>query len=169
METLMTLTCSCVHMLTMLTPFLPLHIIVQASYDYNNWIGPSSPTMPRVVYAHAVGYDSINNRIWIVGGVDTRQSLISYDIDSNLFSDYNATALSNDVWGSGDFYTQIDDILYMIDRDQGDKLSTLNVNTAQFTFYYQNIDIPYTVLGAGCLASIDNALFVLGSSTRVQV
>eukprot|EP01083_Nonionella_stella_P066427 174927_1 len=113
METLMTLICPCVYMLTL---FLPLHIIVQASYDYNNWIGPSSPTMPQSASYHAVGYDSINNRIWIVGGLGTRQSqLMSYDIDSNLFSSYNATALSNDVWGSGDFYTQIDDILYMID------------------------------------------------------
>eukprot|EP01083_Nonionella_stella_P029483 81147_1 len=143
-------------------------------YDYNNWIEPNQ-TMPRDVYQAAVGYDSINSRIWIIGSstitmqgstftLEPRQ-LISYDIDSDLFTDYNATALSHPVSGRGDFYTQIDDILYMIDTS-GTKLSTFNVKTAQFTYYYQNIDIPLTVdtygESDGCLASIDDALFVLG-------
>eukprot|EP01083_Nonionella_stella_P129231 392057_1 len=167
METFSTLTCSFVYILSMLTLLLPSHIL--ASYDYNNWIA-SSPT-PRDIEQPAVGYNSINNTIWIVGGNPAERSLISYDIDSNIFTDYTATALSDYVWGWGDFYTQIDDILYMIDPS-GDKLSTFNVNTAQFTYYYQTIDIPYDVNYYGCLASIDDALFVLGggtSSKHVQV
>eukprot|EP01083_Nonionella_stella_P273243 926851_1 len=158
--------------LTMLTLFLPSHIL--ASYDYNNWIAPS-PTLPRDVFDAAVGYDSINNAIWILGsdymGYEPQQ-LISYDIDSNLVTDYNATALSHNVYGYSEFYTQIDDILYMIDPLNGDKLSTFNVNTAQFTYYYQNIDIPHGVGTYGCLASIDDVLFVLGGGTsekHVQV
>eukprot|EP01083_Nonionella_stella_P226279 803761_1 len=160
MEPFSTLTCSFVYILSMLALFLPSHII--ASYDYNNWIAPSASTLPEDVYAAAVGYDSINNTIWIVGGNPAERSLISYDIDSNLFTDYTATALSDYVWGWGDFYTQIDDILYMIDP-LGNKLSTFNVKIAQFTYHYQNIDIPHEVSESGCLASIDDALFVLGA------
>eukprot|EP01083_Nonionella_stella_P172444 591849_1 len=167
METFMRLTCSCVYILIMLTLFCPSH--VPAAYDYNNWIAPSSPTLPRAVSSAAVAYDLNNERIWILGSwqLNERQ-LISYGINSNVFTDYNATALSNPVYGHGDFYTQIDDILYMIDPI-GDKLSTFDVNTAQFTYYYQNIDIPYAVYGSGgCLASIDDALFVLGRHSYLQ-
>eukprot|EP01083_Nonionella_stella_P129230 392053_1 len=163
METFSTLTCSFVYILSMLTLLLPSHIL--ASYEYNNWIAPSSPTLPRDIRWAAVAYDSSNNTIWILGDFPYNgdpRSLISYDIDSNIFTDYTATALSDYVWGWGDFYTQIDDILYMIDPS-GDKLSTFNVNTAQFTYYYQNIDIPLGALNYGCLASIDDALFVLGA------
>eukprot|EP01083_Nonionella_stella_P226282 803775_1 len=164
METFSTsLTCTFAYILSMLTLLLPSHIL--ASYDYNNWIAPSSPTLSRDIDMSAVGYDSSNNTIWILGGYPYNgdpQSLISYDIVSNLFTDYTVTALSDDVWGWGDFYTQIDDILYMIDP-LGEKLSTFNVNTAQFTYYYQNIDIPLGALNYGCLASIDDALFVLGA------
>eukprot|EP01083_Nonionella_stella_P314690 1134657_1 len=65
METSMTLTYSCVYILIILTSFLASHI--QGSYDYNNWIKPSSPTLPRRVDHAAVGYAS-GNEIWIVGG-----------------------------------------------------------------------------------------------------
>eukprot|EP01083_Nonionella_stella_P129229 392052_1 len=167
METFSTLTCSFVYILSMLTLLLPSHIL--ASYDYNNWIAPSSPTLSRDIDMSAVGYDSSNNTIWILGGYPYNgdpQSLISYDIVSNLFTDYTVTALSDDVWGWGDFYTQIDDILYMIDP-LGNKLSTFNVKTAQFTYHYQNIDIPHEVSESGCLASIDDALFVVGGASWI--
>eukprot|EP01083_Nonionella_stella_P093296 261398_1 len=163
METLLTLSCSYAYILT-----IPSHTI--ASYDYNNWIEPSSPIISRGVYQPAVGYGSINNTIWILGSHygQLERQLMSYDIDSNLFTDYSATALSNDVSGWGDFYTQIDDILYMIDP-WNDTLSTFNVNTAQFAYYYQNIEIPHTVSdNDGCLASIDDALFVLGGGTSYK-
>eukprot|EP01083_Nonionella_stella_P209589 759607_1 len=175
MKTWSALPCSCIFILVLLTLFLPSYII--ASYDYNDWIGPSSPTLPRDVYQAAAGYDSTNNRIWILGDWPGDKSLMSYDIDSNFFTNYSA--LSNGITGLGNFYTQIDDILYMISGIGGsysypagstpvihNKLSTFNVNTAQFTYYYQNIDIPLTVdtygESDGCLASIDDALFVLG-------
>eukprot|EP01083_Nonionella_stella_P290048 986940_1 len=139
--------------------------IASTSSDYNNWTAPSSPTLPRPADSAAVGYDSTTNRIWLVGSYDpykfVSHQLMSYDIDSAVFTNYSATALSHPVEGQGDYYTQIGDILYMIDPT-GNKLSTFNVNTAQFAYYYQNIDIPHTVFDDGCLASIDDALFVLG-------
>eukprot|EP01083_Nonionella_stella_P023368 64655_1 len=168
----MALRFSCIYILIILTSFLPSHI--EASYDYNNWIKPSSPTLPRRVDHAAVGYDSINNKIWIVGGglvsecpsCDYKQ-LISYEIDSNLFTDHGEILLSHSVEGFTAFYTQSGNILYMIDPS-GSKLSTFNVNTAQFTYYYQNIDIPHGVNNIGCLASIDDALFVLGKNQNPQ-
>eukprot|EP01083_Nonionella_stella_P103617 296068_1 len=172
METFMLmLTCSsrCLYILTMLTN------LSQASYDYNNWITPSSPTLPYNVDTPAVAYNSINNTIWILGSASHQQyTLISYDIDSNNFTGYGYEALyhgvwgEGGVWGDGDFYTQIGDVLYTLDPWEN-KLSTFNVNTAQFTYYYQNIDIPYAVYGSGgCLASIDDALFVLGRHSYLQ-
>eukprot|EP01083_Nonionella_stella_P046745 125215_1 len=109
-----------------------------ALHEYNNWIAPPSPTLPRDTYASAVGYDSINNTIWILGSRASccRRQLISYNIDSNSFKDYSALGLSNTVYGVGDFYTQIDDILYMITHT---RLSTFNVNTAQYTYHYKDI------------------------------
>eukprot|EP01083_Nonionella_stella_P211949 765849_1 len=116
----------------MLTLFLSSHLT--ASFDYNNWVTPSSPTLPRALCCSAVGYDSINNTIWIVGGDDSsrqaKTSLISYDIDSGLFTDYGTTALPSSIYGQRQFYTQIGDILYIV---YGGTLSTFNVNTAQLT------------------------------------
>eukprot|EP01083_Nonionella_stella_P149100 473090_1 len=165
METFTTLRCPWVYILTMiLALFFSSKLI--ASHGYNEWV-PSSPTLPRPIQQSAVAYDSINNTIWILGDMTKPQSLIRYDIDSNFFTDYNTTALSNGVYGWGNFYTQIDNILYMIDAVDGNKLSTFNVNTAQFIYYYQHIDIPNTVAD-GCLASVDDALFVLGQLSNLQ-
>eukprot|EP01083_Nonionella_stella_P273242 926848_1 len=162
---------TCVDILTMLTLLLPSHIT--ASYDYSNWTQPSSPTIsnlyrPGGLLSHAVGYDN-NSRIWLIGryGVHYEDSysrqLMSYDIDSNSFTYYSKTELSNPVFGHGDFETQIGDILYILDGVDGNKLSTFNVKTAEFTYYYQNIDIPYAADLGGCLASIEGALFVAGA------
>eukprot|EP01083_Nonionella_stella_P172445 591851_1 len=178
METFMLmLTCSsrCLYILTMLTN------LSQASYDYNNWITPSSPTLPYNVDTPAVAYNSINNTIWILGSASHQQyTLISYDIDSNNFTGYGYEALyhgvwgEGGVWGDGDFYTQVGDVLYTLDPWEN-KLSTFNVNTAQFTYYYQNIDIPESYGAApsyynywGCLASMDDVLFVLGQFPNIQ-
>eukprot|EP01083_Nonionella_stella_P148400 469626_1 len=160
---------TCVDILTMLTLLLPSHIT--ASYDYSNWTQPSSPTISTDerfggISFSVVAYDN-NSRIWLLGSWmgnyhDHSRQLMSYDIYSNRFTYYSNTQLSNPVFGSCDFYTQIGDILiilYMIDGVDGDKLSTFNVNTAEFTYYY--IDIPY-VAEYSCLASIDRVLFVVG-------
>eukprot|EP01083_Nonionella_stella_P211950 765850_1 len=93
----------------MLGLFVPSHII--ASYDYNNWIESSSPIVPRKSYA--IGYDSTSRKIWILGGSTSSRSLLSYHTSSNVFTDYNTT-LPGNLYGDGDFYTQIDYILYMI-------------------------------------------------------
>eukprot|EP01083_Nonionella_stella_P262573 892706_1 len=99
METTTLFACSssCVCILSILTTFLPS--CIQASYDYDNWIIPTSPTLPRPVEHAAAGYDRWNfDRIWIVGGMDNPKQLISYDIDSNAF---NTTALSWSIYGWG--------------------------------------------------------------------
>eukprot|EP01083_Nonionella_stella_P063195 164227_1 len=160
-----TSTTTCLYMLTMLTLFLPLHVL--SSYDYNDWIAPSSPTMPRSVQSSAVGYDSTNDRIWILGshnwgvsGYANPRQLMSYDINSNVFTKYSATALPSSVYGWGDFYTQIDDIVYMLVGG----ISTFNVNTAQFT-YQSHATQQWLDSTRGCLSSIDDALFVLGATT----
>eukprot|EP01083_Nonionella_stella_P109859 320879_1 len=185
METLMTLTCSSVYILTMLTLFLPSHL--RATYDYNNWIEPSSPKMPRAVRMAAVGYNSITDTIWIVGGTSFStydsadfEQLMSYDINSNSFTNYSSTALSGGAMGYADFYTQIGDIIYMVGQWGNhaiNSFSTFNVNTTQYTHLYQNNDeniiFPYDIWDnygpRGCLASTDDALFVLGSGTLLQV
>eukprot|EP01083_Nonionella_stella_P234639 825808_1 len=175
MGTFTTLTCSCLYVsmtfLLMLTLFLPSHII--ASYDYSTWIEPPSPTMPRNVSHAAVGYSSINNRIWILGSYDyccEGQQLMSYDIDSDTFTDYGATALSHPIEGQAEVYTQIGDTVYMIaSGNPAWKIATFNVNTAVFTDYYQNIILPQMAyLNGGCLASTEGALFVLGGGPNYR-
>eukprot|EP01083_Nonionella_stella_P307875 1084038_1 len=120
-NTLMTLTCSSVYILTMLTLFLPSHL--RASYDYNNWIVPSSSIMPENLTRIAVGYDSINDTIWILRG---GSSIFSFDINSNSFTDIPINYRLLDItYGMNEFYTQIDDILYFFDNE-GYYLSEFN-------------------------------------------
>eukprot|EP01083_Nonionella_stella_P109858 320874_1 len=144
----------------MLTLFLPSHL--RASYDYNNWIVPSSSIMPENLTRIAVGYDSINDTIWILRG---GSSIFSFDINSNSFTDIPINYRLLDItYGMNEFYTQIDDILYFFDNE-GYYLSEFNVRTTEL--FKDRIRIPSYTDGEACLASIDDALFVLRTSVEI--
>eukprot|EP01084_Bolivina_argentea_P121683 215633_1 len=130
----------------------------------SEWI-QSSSTMPWGDSSQSIG--SYNNLIHILGGFDTRW-LIEYDISNGEFTD-RGEVLATHSWGLSDFYTQIDNTLFIIfsrhlqanDRTgTGEKLVTYNLETGSMNTNYQTI--PISVTDCGCLASTTDHLFVVG-------
>eukprot|EP01084_Bolivina_argentea_P223067 377486_1 len=133
----------------------------------DNWY-EGAYSMPRPSSSQAIGYDSSNELIWLLGeglyqGIYSRQ-LMSFDVNqwtsSNAFVYYGENVLSDDVWGVGDFYTQINDVLYMINTD-GTAFSTFVLSTQEFSSPWNNIAFPIS-MNLGSLTHIYDYLIVSG-------
>eukprot|EP01084_Bolivina_argentea_P294135 506027_1 len=134
--------------------------------DANDWKFKISPMyLPATCYSMAIGYKS--NKIWILGGLHYHsQQLVSYDTDSNNFTAFGDPILPNDVYGYGQYYTQINDMLYMV-NPSGSWLDQFNMNNQKFS-KFSGPEIPVNVDNTACLTSYKNYLIVLEGYT-VQV
>ncbi len=104
------------------------------------------------------------------GGQNYGNQLVKYDITTDTFIDYSDSAIPVYTTGYGQYYTQRNDVIYMIDNL---KLSAFNINTEVFQSHWNNINIPIVSHGA-CLASNDDYLFIVGGygsakSNKLQV
>eukprot|EP01084_Bolivina_argentea_P020698 38485_1 len=125
-------------------------------------------TLPRTTSGMAVGYDSANDTILLLGGSgDNHQQFITFDgrkfEDEGLY--YMTSVLNtNGVYGTGQFYSQLGDTLWMISEDG---LGFVTMDTNSWRVNIPSIDIPIEVRDDGCLASMKNSyqheyLFVVG-------
>eukprot|EP01084_Bolivina_argentea_P032865 60845_1 len=83
--------------------------------------------------------------------------------------DQGLNELNVNVWGRGQYYTQIDTLMYWIDGDSGSTISIYDLQKQQFS-PGQISNIPTTVTSYGCLASSssENLLFVVGGHDGSQ-
>eukprot|EP01084_Bolivina_argentea_P194350 333453_1 len=134
------------------------------------WIISTNSSLPRPSSNAAVGF--YQNEIYILGGTPTAnyKQLFRYNIISDTFIDNGTDALPINTYGYCTFYTQIRNILYMID---GPSLSIYNFETKQFTQNWMNINIPiwYDTQGDrySCLTSSDEYLFVVGLWNNINM
>eukprot|EP01084_Bolivina_argentea_P209824 357337_1 len=138
-----------------------LFLIPLLSQNYDGWIHPQSPKLPRPCNRMAVGYDYYTDTIRILGGeFSNKKQLISYK--NNLFIDHGEFNLSYNIYGAGQYYKQIENVLWMID-ESGDHLNTFDLNKLQLQYNY--ITIPLSSRTA-CLTSFsiqnNNYLAVIG-------
>eukprot|EP01084_Bolivina_argentea_P060505 110539_1 len=135
---------------------------VLTNSNYVNWT-QSPISLPRNGKEMAVSYDSTDDTIWLLGGLYTKQ-LISFH--NNTFTDFGSSNLSNYVYGNGQFYSQLQNILWMIDPYYNQTFCAFDVETHIFTPSYASVIIPVDVGIHACLTSIDNGvnsyLFVVG-------
>eukprot|EP01084_Bolivina_argentea_P284745 488093_1 len=136
-----------------------------ANYTADQWIKVDSSTLrlPRKDSRMAVGV--WNGSIFILGGISNRNALVEWNIFENTMTDYGATYLNAYIWGNSQYWSQQQDILYMIGGDpqySGDTFSIFNLRTKQLTENYHNISIPIGVDEYGCLASYGELLYVIG-------
>eukprot|EP01084_Bolivina_argentea_P055684 102039_1 len=140
-------------------------ILLQSTLKYDNWITGNS-SLPRSDRAMAVGYNNKSDTIWLLGGVNNNNQLISFHEDE--FTDHGINNLTNYVYGYGQFYSQIFNVLWMI-NPSGDQLDRFNLETLQFESSYY---IPVDVSTSGCLTSIiqgtNSYIFVIGGGTNDQ-
>ena len=121
------------------------------------WI--SSRGMPRSDTSIAVGYH--NSSIFILGGMKHQHQLTEFHLNTETFTDLGSSALPTAVWGYGQYYTQMEEVLYMIEP-QGRWINTFNLKTQKFT--ENSISIPINVGSGGCLTSslINKQLYIIG-------
>lgn len=140
--------------------------IVNGEEKYNGWTKElSEQLIPSGNWRMAIA--EYNETIYLLGGYITdsaSKSLILYDIDSNIFiEDDNISTVS--INGIGQYYTVYDNILYMINPAQ---TTLLRYDLEQDMFYdtWNSVEIPINVLDAGCLASYNNYLFIIGGANN---
>eukprot|EP01084_Bolivina_argentea_P007746 14536_1 len=110
---------------------------------------------------------SYNGSIFILGG---GSSYYSMQYASGVFDVLETAETLYNIQGTGDYYTQIDDSLYMIDASRS-YLNKYNMNTKKSFTLKEFKEIEINVGMTGCLTSTDDFIFVLGgnSGTNVQI
>eukprot|EP01084_Bolivina_argentea_P081061 146805_1 len=139
--------------------------------DYNGWVYGSG-SLPRQSDGMAVGYDADSNKIWLLGGnvqkAQNQTQLISFQIKNNAFVDHGLYYFNKNIdSGINDYYTQLNDYLYMISG--GTSIQRFNVKTMVFDIV--STTIPKATCCA-CLTSLDvngGYLFVFGQSKVMQI
>eukprot|EP01084_Bolivina_argentea_P268075 455232_1 len=77
------------------------------------------------------------------------------------FNDVGSSVLANDTLGTGQYYTQINDTVYMI-SPSGDQFNIYNLQNKQFINNWNDIVINTNVANKACIASNSNYIFVVG-------
>eukprot|EP01083_Nonionella_stella_P099702 280336_1 len=126
------------------------------------WI-QSGVTLPRIGAGMAVGY--FNNSIYLLGSQGFPYQFVEYPI-GQTFIDHGETYFTTGLYDGTQYYYQNGNILYMIDRfdvsvDEGTTLCTFNLETKEFTKYWNSITLQYTTV-TNCVASTDSYLFIVG-------
>eukprot|EP01083_Nonionella_stella_P141108 434144_1 len=108
----------------------------------------------------AVG--SYNDSIWLIGGgYDSKQST-EFKVNTQIFTNYRDDALSSDVRGHGQFWSQQDHVIYIIDKNTGNSFCIYDLMNNQFTSNWMNVTFSANVGDKSCLSSTPEALYVTG-------
>eukprot|EP01084_Bolivina_argentea_P186608 321616_1 len=124
----------------------------------------SDVIMPLYNTEMAVG--SYGNSIYLLGGKHPQQ-VTRYDIVTNEMFEIGEYKLPSHVFGSGQFYSIFNNIMYIVDGTDN-TLSTYNLRTESFTQYWNNIRIPSKVGIGSCIVVTNAFLFVVGGYNYVD-
>eukprot|EP01083_Nonionella_stella_P157187 510025_1 len=134
--------------------FLAFCSTITHAMSYSTWID-GSPSLPRESAQMAIAYNNISDIVWLVGGsgANNRQ-LISFDPNYRNFTDYGQSYLNGDIAGAGQYYSQINNILWMINQE-GTSFDIFDITSASFERNYSSIVFPQKARSTACLASIN--------------
>ena len=91
---------------------------------------------------------------------------MEYKIDTNDVIDYGENVFSDSIWGDGQIYAQLDNLLYVIVGND-DSLASFDMSTNEYTSSITSI--PYyesTASDNSCLATINSYLIIIGGRTN---
>eukprot|EP01084_Bolivina_argentea_P033486 61932_1 len=145
--------------------FFSIILLPFYSPTQSEWISHSNNTLPREDTMFAIG--SYNGNIHLLGGFNKKRQQTIYDINTDSFVFYRSLFLSNKnkVFGTAQFWTQIESNLYILDdlNQQNNKISVLNMETN--TFISEFVSIPVTLsdgIGRACITSSSDSIFING-------
>ena len=162
--------------MTSSTKFCAIIYIIAISNGHllGPWIQPESPTFPSEKYSsQVIGYESITDRIWLIGGFITKSAptsntVHSFNVQSLTFTAHNT--ISDPVIAGAQTYTQHNETIYMIWDDRStNAISTFNMNTQQFTPKLEGSTFPIYVYLEAALTFHDGYLLVTGGRTNASI
>ena len=153
-------------------PTMPIQL------EFTPWKNsPDNLTLPRATCCNIVGYNELNESIYVLGGGGgTNFQLVRYDMNPNqdkmIYSmhDYGLNYLQQNTAGGNQMFSQLGNVLYMTGYDTLDSRALHRMFLLNNTFDYYYIDIPYPATISGnhvsCLTatSMDHDyIFVIGT------
>eukprot|EP01083_Nonionella_stella_P288803 982725_1 len=122
-------------------------------YTFSNWITVNSTLLPRSSSGMAIGYDNVNHKIWLLGGSYPTQ-VVSYE--NNDFIDHGLTVLTRNAQESGQYFTQIDNVIYManFDTSTAARWHTFDVQTQLPDPTFTGVTINIHDNGAICMSGV---------------
>eukprot|EP01083_Nonionella_stella_P107184 310197_1 len=139
--------------------FHVLVIFSVATTSASQWIQSTASALLRKDYDISGGF--YNKSIYLLGGHDNLRQVTEYIISEDTFIDHG-TPLTCAVHGYGQYWTQIDHILYIKQWDN-DAIDIFDMNTKAFTTRYIT-NVPKNTGQWACLASSQTQLFVVGGT-----
>ena len=158
------------------TKFCAIAYIIAISNGHllGPWIQPESPTFPSEKYSsQVIGYESITERIWLIGGFITKsaptsKTVHSFNVQSHTFTAHNT--ISDPVIAGAQTYTQHNDTIYMIWDDRStNAISTFNMNSQEFISKLDGSTLPIYIYLEGSLTFHDGYLLVTGGRTNASI
>ena len=121
---------------------------------------PGRSSIPRSVYAMAIGYDNTTNLIWLIGAHTLSKSLISFNLsiwnESNAFTDYGENILPYHVICHAQSYVQEKGFVYIVGQRFPHSLYAFDVSTGSLNFINTNPSTYLLLSPFGCLAAIED-------------
>eukprot|EP01084_Bolivina_argentea_P055081 101000_1 len=128
--------------------------------QYDPWyIGSTSIPRGQTMMATA----SWNGRIVLLGGNTDREQFISFNQTTKIFTDHGQYYLSVPIRGAGQFYSQINSQLYVIESS-GTHFGVFDLLTDLYTT--QSPVIPIYVSWRSCIAAHSTLLAVVGGVSK---
>eukprot|EP01083_Nonionella_stella_P179004 634153_1 len=140
-------------------------MVVTGMYFYievsqTQWIVSDEP-LPRLSDEMAIG--EYNGTIFVFGGWDYSRQLVEYAISTQTLTDRGKLFLPKRArGGDGQFWTQQDDIVYLIQHPSPNTFHIFDLNTIKYTSNWNNITFNTNVEDKACLTSSPSFLYVLG-------
>eukprot|EP01083_Nonionella_stella_P023770 65732_1 len=107
---------------------------------------------------------SYNDAIFILGGYGAPgKQVVEFSATNKDFTDYGINVLQYNAYGGGDFYTQIDNTVYML-SGSGSNLNTFEMTNRAYTPSWKAVSTPVSYTGCLTSASVSNTdyIYVLG-------
>eukprot|EP01083_Nonionella_stella_P204499 745433_1 len=131
----------------------------------SDWVNMTTyPRLPRSTSFMALG--SYNDVVFILGGYSTEVSIskqvVQYSATNKNFTD-PGKRLNYNVWGGGDFYTQIDNTVYFLSTS-GSNLNTFDMANRVYTSSWKSVSTSVSYTSCLTSASISNIdyIYVVG-------
>eukprot|EP01084_Bolivina_argentea_P297116 511802_1 len=130
------------------------------SINYTGTWQSGTSVLPRADSFMAIGH--WNGSIFLLGGTNERNALVEYNIISDQMIDYGNNSLPTRIFGYNTFYTQQNELLFMIDPFDN-VLNVMDLSSKMFISNWHSVNMtPPIESGFRCLASTQEFIFMMG-------